>query len=145
VLVAERRRQEAEQRVAEIEVKTAELRRLRAEQEEESTRLSREARILEGKRLSLADLRGELETRLGALDTTKPLVVDTLPSAGWTVVELERLVAEHKSDFPDETPEWESYLAALSQQADPHGRLPGSLDELVMSVFEPLLAERRSA
>jgi hypothetical protein len=136
---AERRQRDAERRVADIDRRAREVEAVRARQEEEARRLAREAKTLEGRRLSLANLRGELEARVGAFGLATARVPEEQPVGAWTVDELRELVSGRGREFPERLPEWDAYIDALAPQADLTGRLPANLDELIASVFEPLL------
>lgn len=63
-----------------------------------------------------------------------------LASAGaWSLVALERLVAERGSEFPDRVEEWQAYLFFLRDYASLEGALPPSFDALVEETFRELL------
>jgi hypothetical protein len=57
------------------------------------------------------------------------------PAGAWTIEALERLVNEHRENFPDRALEWETYLFYLREHASADGSLPRSLDPLIADVF----------
>jgi capsular polysaccharide biosynthesis protein len=61
----------------------------------------------------------------------------------WTLGDVERLVAEHGSSFPDQREELELYVATLRGVAGPDGRLPGDVDLVIEDVFADLIARSR--
>lgn len=98
----------------------------------------------------LAVLRSELERdqeRLAASLAAQPEpepepVVRTDPRAAtgaWNLVALERLVAEHGSEFPDRVEEWQAYLFFLRGHATMEGVLPPEFDALVEDTFHELV------
>lgn len=60
----------------------------------------------------------------------------------WNLTELEALVREHSSDFPDRAEEWEIYLESVRDYAGPDGQLPASLDWLIWDTFGDVLERR---
>jgi len=71
-------------------------------------------------------------------------VYRTGPSNGvarghWNLVELERLVEERGSEFPDRMDEWSSYLFFLRDYAEPDGSVPASFDWLIEDEFAELV------
>jgi hypothetical protein len=59
------------------------------------------------------------------------------------VGDVERLVAEHGSSFPDQREELELYLDTFRGVAGPDGRLPGDVDLVIEDVFADLIARSR--
>ena len=57
-----------------------------------------------------------------------------------TLWQLERLVSRHGDAFPDRLEEWSSVLFALRPYAEPDGRLPHDVADVVAEIFAPLLA-----
>jgi len=65
---------------------------------------------------------------------------EPLASGGaWSVVALERLVAERGSEFPDRVEEWQAYLFFLREHATMEGALPPAFDALVEETFHELV------
>ena len=63
-----------------------------------------------------------------------------LAAAGaWNLVALERLVAEHESEFPDRVEEWNAYLFFLREHATMEGTLPPAFDALIEETFHELV------
>jgi hypothetical protein len=68
-----------------------------------------------------------------------------LPGFGeWTIGDVERLVAEQGSAFPERQEEIELYVDALRGVAGPDGRLPGDVDLVIEDVFADLIARSGS-
>jgi O-antigen ligase len=120
--LAERERAAAEEQ--------AERERLAAEERErtEAEERVRREREAEHERAAVAQ---------AAPATPAPEAEPAAPAAGgeYNLGELEVLVARRAHEFPDRTPEWESYLFFLRDHAAPDGRLPAQFDYLVEDVF----------
>jgi hypothetical protein len=56
----------------------------------------------------------------------------------WTIERVERLVRDHRNEYPDRYEEWQSYVFYLREFADASGRLPEKFDGLLEEVFEPV-------
>jgi uncharacterized protein involved in exopolysaccharide biosynthesis len=69
----------------------------------------------------------------------EPAPPPILGSGAWSVVALERLVAERGAEFPGRIEEWRTYLFFLREHASPEGALPPSFDALVEETFRELL------
>jgi capsular polysaccharide biosynthesis protein len=67
---------------------------------------------------------------------TEPVAAE--PGA-WKFADLERLVREHRANFPDRAEEWDIYLESMRAYAAPDGHLPASLDWLVWDTFGDVL------
>jgi hypothetical protein len=68
-----------------------------------------------------------------------------LPGFGeWTIGDVERLVAEQGSAFPERQEEIELYVDALRGVAGADGRLPGDVDLVIEDVFADLIARSGS-
>lgn len=69
-----------------------------------------------------------------------------MPQFGeWTIADVERLVAEQGSAFPERREEVELYLDALRSVAAADGLLPGEVDLVIEDVFAELIARSGSA
>jgi hypothetical protein len=61
------------------------------------------------------------------------------PPGRYNLLELERLVEQRGSGFPDRVDEWRSYLFFLRDYAGPDGVVPLSFDWLIQDTFAELL------
>ncbi len=57
----------------------------------------------------------------------------------WTVSDVERLLAQHGSAFPDRVEELGIYLDSFRDVAGPDGRLPAGVEVVVEDVFQDLI------
>ena len=57
----------------------------------------------------------------------------------WRVADVEQLLAEQGSAFPERREELEVYLDSFRDVAYPDGRLPGDVDLVIEDVFAPLI------
>ncbi len=57
----------------------------------------------------------------------------------WRIEELERLVSDRGSQYPDKIEEWRYYVHFLREQAAPDGTLPASFDYLIDETFAEIL------
>jgi capsular polysaccharide biosynthesis protein len=57
----------------------------------------------------------------------------------WTVHDVERLLAEQESAFPDRADELRVYLDSFRDVAEPDGRLPGGVEAVMDEVFRDLI------
>ena len=62
----------------------------------------------------------------------------------WTIADVELLLAQEGSRFPDKLDELGWYLDSCRDVADEQGRLPGGVETIVEDVFADLLASARS-
>jgi hypothetical protein len=77
-----------------------------------------------------------------AAPATGPFV---MPAFGeWTIGDVERLVAEQGSEFPERQEEIELYLDTFRSVAGPDGRLPGDVDLVIEDVYADLIARSGS-
>ena len=70
---------------------------------------------------------------------TAPQAFDSSRPAAWRLFQLEKLVREHGSEFPEHAEDWAFTLYYLRDYADVAGRLPASFDVMIEEVFGPLL------
>ena len=67
-----------------------------------------------------------------------------LPRFGeWRIADVERLLAEQGTAFPEQREELEIYLDSFRTVAGPDGRLPGDVDLVLEDVFADLIARSR--
>lgn len=64
-------------------------------------------------------------------------------SGGWTVSDVERLLADQGDAFPEQREELEFYLDSFRSVAGPDGSLPGDVDLVIEDVFAPLIDRAR--
>ena len=57
----------------------------------------------------------------------------------YNLLALERLVEEHRREFPEKSDEWASYLFFLREHAATDGRVPASFDALIQDTFAELV------
>lgn len=62
----------------------------------------------------------------------------------WTIADVEHLLAQEGSRFPDKLDELGWYLDSFRDVTDEQGRLPGGVETIVEDVFADLLASARS-
>jgi hypothetical protein len=154
-----------DRRVAELTTREQAMARRAAELERRETALHERERGLADRVSSLDDrerrLRGrdlgldgrahELNTRAGRLAERErdleareasqppPESAGAHPSAGWTIQDLERAVAQHGGADHERIEEWRYYLHFLRAQADVDGRLPERFDGLIEETFADVL------
>jgi capsular polysaccharide biosynthesis protein len=69
-----------------------------------------------------------------------------LPRLGeWHLADVERLLAEHGSAFPDRVEELRWYLESFRDVAESDGRLPGGVEAVMEDVFRDLIDHARAA
>jgi hypothetical protein len=69
-----------------------------------------------------------------------------LPRLGeWRLGDVERLLAEHGSAFPDRVEELRWYLESFRDVAESDGRLPGGVEAVMEDVFRDLIDRARAA
>lgn len=137
--LAERERQHAE-RVAAVQQRELALARRARE-------LAAREQELEAQRSDVEQREQELDARAAELEQAaaeQPRPVVALvgdPGDGrFNLVTLERLVEEHRGEFPERAEEWLSYLYFLRDYAAPDGSVPASFDGLIQDTFGELVA-----
>jgi capsular polysaccharide biosynthesis protein len=68
-----------------------------------------------------------------------PAPVTVRQAGSWTIQQLERVVAERGTSFPDSVEEWRYYVHFLRDYAGLDGELPSSFDSLIEETFAEIL------
>jgi hypothetical protein len=132
-----------EGRGPELDGRDAELRARADDIDARGRKLDARGRELEERSEELAERERQIEGQLAApAPEHEPVPQSRWPSpqpGGWSIHDLERLVAEHGDEDPDRLEEWRYYVHFLREHADVDGRLPATFDYLVEETFGALL------
>ncbi|HVM56605.1 MAG TPA: hypothetical protein VMT74_04005 [Gaiellaceae bacterium] len=145
---AERAAREREQveREAREQVEREAREQVEREAREQAEREAREAAEREAREREEAARRAitapvplPLEPALPGVPLYRAAAANGVARGHWNLVELERLVEERGSEFPDRVDEWASYLFFLRDYAEPDGSVPASFDWLIEDEFAEIV------